>query len=88
MDLLAPFSAPFMPTGGRGPFQGREPSGSRKDEGKFFYGPAKEFTRADGERVLSREKIFGFAKEAGDEPVKVDDSFLKSHMIVMLRPVL
>ena len=39
-----------------------------------------------GEHFLSREEIVGFAKEAGYEPVKVDDSFLKSHMIVMLRP--
>lgn len=47
--------------------------------------PAK---MGSGEHFLSRDKILIFAKEAGYELVKVDDSFLKSHMIVMLRPVL
>ena len=39
------------------------------------------------EHFLSREMILAFAKEAGYEPVKVDDSFLKSHMIIMLKPI-
>ena len=39
------------------------------------------------EHFLSREMIVAFAKEAGYEPVKVDDSFLKSHMIIMLKPI-
>jgi len=37
------------------------------------------------EHFLSREMILVFAKEAGYEPVKVDDTFLKSHMIIMLK---
>jgi hypothetical protein len=39
------------------------------------------------EHFLSREMILAFAKEAGYEPVKVDDTFLKSHMIIMLKPI-
>lgn len=35
---------------------------------------------------LSRERILTFAKENGYESVQADDSFLKSHMIIMLRP--
>ena len=39
------------------------------------------------EHFLPRGRILDFGKEAGYEPVKTEDSFLKSHMIVMLRPV-
>jgi len=39
------------------------------------------------EHFLSRERIIAFALEAGYAPVKADDSFLKSHMIIMLQPV-
>jgi hypothetical protein len=62
-----------------GPAQGGEALNFGRDEGKFLYGFAKEFTRARGEHFLSREKILAFAKEAGFEPVTADDSFLKSH---------
>jgi ubiquinone/menaquinone biosynthesis C-methylase UbiE len=39
------------------------------------------------EHFLSREQIIAFAREAGYVPVKVDDWFLKSHMIIMLQRV-
>jgi hypothetical protein len=35
---------------------------------------------------LSRQKILGFAREARYALIEVDDSFLKSHMIIALRP--
>jgi len=40
------------------------------------------------EHFLSRKKVMGFAAESGYQPVKVDDSFLKSHMIIILQPIL
>jgi len=36
---------------------------------------------------LSRQKIREFAREAGYAIIEIDDSFLKSHMIVVLRPI-
>ncbi len=33
---------------------------------------------------LTREKILEMGREAGYAPVKVDDAFLKSHMIIVL----
>jgi len=36
---------------------------------------------------LSRQQIHGFAQDAGYAIVATDDSFLKTHMIVVLRPV-
>jgi len=36
---------------------------------------------------LSRKKIRGLAHEAGYAPAEVDDSFLKSHMIIVLKPI-
>lgn len=39
------------------------------------------------EHFLSRERIIALAKETGYEPITTDDSFLKSHMIVILRPI-
>jgi len=36
---------------------------------------------------LSRERIRNFARESGYTFINVDDSFLKSHMIVVLQPV-
>jgi len=39
------------------------------------------------EHFLSRERIFALSKETGYVPVTTDDTFLKSHMIVVLKPV-
>jgi ubiquinone/menaquinone biosynthesis C-methylase UbiE len=36
---------------------------------------------------LSRKQIIDFAAESGYEPIKVEDSFLKSHMIIILQPI-
>jgi hypothetical protein len=38
------------------------------------------------EHFLSRAQILAFAGKSGYVPASVDDSFLKSHMIVVLRP--
>lgn len=39
------------------------------------------------EHFLSRKQISEFAAESGYEPIGVDDSFLKSHMIIVLQPI-
>jgi len=39
------------------------------------------------EHFLSRKQVIDFAAESGYEPIKVDDSFLKSHMIMILQPI-
>lgn len=36
---------------------------------------------------LSRKQIIDFAAKSGYEPIKVEDSFLKSHMIIILQPI-
>ena len=36
---------------------------------------------------LSRKRVIDLAAESGYEPVRVDDSFLKSHMIIILQPI-
>jgi arsenite methyltransferase len=36
---------------------------------------------------LSRKQVIEFAAESGYEPIGVDDSFLKSHMIIVLQPI-
>jgi ubiquinone/menaquinone biosynthesis C-methylase UbiE len=38
------------------------------------------------EHFLSREQVIDFAAESGYQPLRVDDSFLKSHMIIILQP--
>lgn len=39
------------------------------------------------EHFLSRKQVIQYAAESGYEPMKVDDSFLKSHMIIILQPI-
>jgi ubiquinone/menaquinone biosynthesis C-methylase UbiE len=39
------------------------------------------------EHFLSRKQVIEFAAASGYEPVPVDDSFLKTHMIIVLKPV-
>ncbi len=39
-----------------------------------------------GRHFLSRDKALALAREAGYEPIRIDDTFLKSHMIIILRP--
>lgn len=39
------------------------------------------------EHFLSRKQVIDFATKSGYEPIKVDDSFLKSHMIIILQPI-
>lgn len=39
------------------------------------------------EHFLSRERVLDFAEESGYKPIRVDDSFLKSHMIIVLQPI-
>jgi len=39
-----------------------------------------------GEHFLTRERVLDLARESGYEPMRVDDSFLKSHMIMILQP--
>jgi ubiquinone/menaquinone biosynthesis C-methylase UbiE len=39
------------------------------------------------EHFLSRKQVIDFAAESGYEPIRVDDSFLKSHMIIILQPI-
>jgi arsenite methyltransferase len=39
------------------------------------------------EHFLSRKQVTDFAAESGYELVKVDDSFLKSHMIIVLKSI-
>jgi arsenite methyltransferase len=39
------------------------------------------------EHFLSRKQIIDFATVSGYEPIRVDDSFLKSHMIIILQPI-
>lgn len=39
------------------------------------------------EHFLSRKQVIDYAAESGYEPVHVDDSFLKSHMIIILQPI-
>ena len=38
------------------------------------------------EHFLSRKRVIDLAAASGYEPVSVDDSFLKSHMIIILKP--
>jgi arsenite methyltransferase len=39
------------------------------------------------EHFLSRKQVIDYAAESGYEPIRVDDSFLKSHMIIILQPI-
>ena len=39
------------------------------------------------EHFLLRKQVLDYAAESGYEPIGVDDSFLKSHMIIILQPV-
>jgi len=39
------------------------------------------------EHFLSRKQVIDLATKSGYEPIKVDDSFLKSHMIIILQPI-
>jgi len=36
---------------------------------------------------LSRKQVIDFAAGSGYKPIRVDDSFLKSHMIIILQPI-
>jgi hypothetical protein len=36
---------------------------------------------------LSRKQVIDFAVESRYEPIGVDDSFLRSHMIIILQPI-
>jgi len=36
---------------------------------------------------LSRKQVIDFAAGSGYMPIRVDDSFLKSHMIIILQPI-
>jgi hypothetical protein len=38
------------------------------------------------EHFLSRQQVHSFAKQAGYDVVPVDDTFMKTHMIVVLQP--
>jgi ubiquinone/menaquinone biosynthesis C-methylase UbiE len=39
------------------------------------------------EDIISRKQVLDYARAAGYDPVEGDDSFLKTHMIVVLAPV-
>lgn len=75
-------------------FEFSEPAEWMRNARKYL-GPGGRLVIADPDpdklggqgHFLSREKILAFAKDAGYEAVKADDSFLKSHMIIILRPV-
>ena len=41
----------------------------------------------NSEHFLSSEQIRDFARKSGYAPIEADDSFLKSHMIIVLKPI-
>ena len=75
-------------------FEFSEPAGWMRNTRKYLK-PAGRLVIVDPdpakigstEHFLSRKQVSEFAAESGYEPIGVDDSFLKSHMIIILQPI-
>lgn len=57
-----------------------------KPEGKLVIVDPDPSKIGSSEHFLSRKEIHDFARELGYTLIEVDDSFLKSHMIIVLQP--
>jgi ubiquinone/menaquinone biosynthesis C-methylase UbiE len=58
-----------------------------KPEGRLVFVDPDPSKIGPSAHFLSRQKIREFAREAGYAIIDLDDSFLKSHMIVVLQPI-
>ena len=58
-----------------------------KPEGKLVIVDPDPSKIGSSEHFLSRKEIHDFARESGFAYIEVDDSFLKSHMIIVLQPI-
>jgi len=57
-----------------------------KPEGKLAIVDPDPSKIGNAEDFLSRKKIHEFAGKSGYRPIQIEDSFLKSHMIIVLQP--
>lgn len=57
-----------------------------KSEGQLVIVDPDPAKIGSAEHFLSRKQVLDFAAESGYEPLRLDDSFLKSHMVIILRP--